>query len=50
MRRACWSLLAAPSLAGGGRVLAMPRQERVEAMVDGGRKKTKKFERRTAAM
>ena len=50
MKKACWSVLAAPGLAGGGKVLAMPRQVRVEATMDAGRKKTKKLESRAAVM
>ena len=47
MKRACWSLFALPR---GGKVLENPKYFRVEAIADGGRRTTKKFERRTTRM
>ena len=47
MKRACWSLLALPR---GGKVLEIPKYFRVEATTDEGRRRTEKFERRTARM
>ena len=47
MKRACWSLLAFPR---GGKVLEIPKYFRVEATTDDGRRRTEKFERRTARM